>query len=666
MKNKKGNEIYKIIAGVITGLLLALAAAMIAVGDSGSVSDFLLAGEVYDFSQETLTKSNDEWIYNAEQQYFEIVVKNAIRRFNLDGKEKCWGYLYVNVDKLNVSELEAELRYYNKDKERIFKENIVLRPGENEIALQSLIPVAEIGFNIKDAKGVCISLESMQIREKQANYVPMRFWGVFVVVYVIFLMIWLVGRKMLDKHVTEDGSAEREQGTLPGELLSYLYEHIGAFFAAWRTKRVSDLELGQRLTFSLLFITCIAANVLGWQTDEVLYRYYLIGSAVLLLIAGGLCVPAENRKKKVIWKSPVAYAWLALWIGTVISDFFAGGQIHFGGYVMILAAGFFIYRWNQMARPEKVLSEMMEALEIVFGITLLICVLFRPKLLAVQYNGVFRNPEENAMFALLMVVVLGVALEQQMCMKHFGLKMSLCLTELALAVYMVLRAENKVGYVILVILVVIFVCRFVGERKQWFGYLKKNVGILLLSIFLAAGFAGAFHVGIKYVPEKIGLALTYEEEEKRSQESEQVLTELSWYDAKLVEDVVREEEIEKNIIQTNYLRKLNLYGNGKNIKVFREKVPAYSGYLYMAYRYGIFILVPFVMYQIIVLAIGIRGIRTGGKQKAVCNKGQRSLLISGIAIIYVGFCLCGNADASLNHPLMLCMYLMTGCLFCCS
>ena len=665
MKNKKENGIYKIIAGALTGLLLGFAAAMMSVGDSASVSDFLQAGDVYDFSRETLTKSNDEWIYNAEQQYFEIVVKNAIRRFNLDGKEKCWGYLYVNVDKLNVSELEAELRYYNKDKERIFKENIILRPGENVIALQSLIPVAEIGFNIKDAKGVCISLKSMQIREKQANYVPMRFWGVFVVSYVLFLVIWLVGKNLLYKHRAEAERTEKKQEALPGEVLSYFYEHMGSFFAAWRTKRVSDIELGHRLSFSLLFITCIAANVLGWQTDEELFRYYLISSAALLLIAGGLCVPAEHRKKKVIWESPVAFAWIALWIGTVISDFFARGQIHFVGYVMIFAAGFFIYRWNRVAHPENVLFAMMEALEIVFGITILICVMFRPKLLAVQYNGIFRDPEDNAMFALLMVVVLGVMMERQMLCNRFTVKMNICLIELALAAYMVLRAENQTGYVILMLLMLMFAWRIIGYRKQWFEYAKKNIGLLALTLFLAAGFAGAFHVGIKYVPEKIGLALTYKEEEKLSQESEQVLTELSWYDAKLVEDVVREEEIEKNIIQTNYLRKLNLYGNGKNMKVFREKVPAYSGYLYMAYRYGIFILVPFVMYQIIVLAAGIRGIRTGGKPKAVCNKGQRSLLILGIAIIYVGFCLCGNADASLKHPLILCMYLMTGCLFCC-
>lgn len=666
MKNKKEIGIYKIITGAVIGLLLAFSVAMISVGDFGSVSDFLQAGDVYDFSRETLTKSNDEWIYNAEQQYFEIVEKNATRRFKLDGKEKCWSYLYVNVDKLNVSELDAELRYYNKDKERIYKENIILRPEENEIALQSLIPVAEIGFHIKDAQGVCISLKSMQIREKQANYVPMHFWGVFVVSYLLFLVIWLVGRNMLYQYRKETGRTEKKQETLPGELLCYLYEHMGAFFLAWRTKHVSDIESGRRLTFSILFMNCIFANVLGWQNDEELFRYYLISSAVLLLLAGGLCVPAEHRNKSVIWKSPVAYAWIALWIGTVISDFFARGQIHFVGYVMIFAAGFFIYRWNQLECSEKVLSEMMEALEIVFGITLLICVLFRPKLLAVQYNGIFRNSEDNAMFALLLVVVLGITLEQQMYMKRFGLKMSLCLTELALAVYMVLRAENKAGYVILVMLIVMFACRFMGEWKQWYGYLKKNLGILLLSIFLAAGFTGAFHIGIKYVPEKIGFAITYQEEEKLSHESEQILTELAGYDAKLVEDIVREEEIEKNIIQTNYLRKLNLYGNGKNVRVFRETVPAYSGYLYMAYRYGIFILVPFVMYQIIVLTIGIRGLRSYGKQNAVCKDGQRKLLILGTSIIYVGFCLCGNADASLNHPLAICMYLITGCLFCCS
>lgn len=646
---------------MLTGLLLALMVAMMCVGNSGSFADFLQAGEVYDFSKETLTKSNDEWIYNAEQQYFEIGVKNAIRRFILDGKEKCWSYLYVNVDKLNASELEAELRYYNSEKERIFEEQIVLRPGVNEIAMQSTIPVAEIGFNIKDAKGTYISIESMQIREQKADYAPVRFWGAFFLSYVMFIAIWVICSKISDKHKTE---LKDSKAKLPGTLLTYVYEHIEKFFSVGKPKSVSGMELGHRLIFALLFFLCIAANVLGWQTDGESYRYYWLGCAVLLLLAGMMCIPDANKKEKVVWKSPVAYAWLALWLGTIISDFFAGGQIHFLGYVMIFAVGFFIYRWNQMERPEQVLGTMMDALEIDFGITILICVLFRPKMLAVQYNGIFKNPEDNAMFALLLVVVLVVEMERQMRLNRFGVKMILSMIQLALAVYLVLRAENKTGYVVLMVLLVLFLCHGIGAWKQWIAYAKKNAGMLLLTLLVTVGVTGAFHIGIKYIPEKIGVKIAYEDEEKLSQESRQILEELAWYDAELVQDVVREESIEKKLIQTNYMRKLNLLGNGKALKVFRQKVPAYSGYLYMAYRYGIFILVPFVMYQIIALGIGMKGLRVTDKRKTTSQESQRSLLLLGISVIYIGFCLCGNADASLNHPLLICMYLMTGYWFC--
>ena len=48
----------------------------------------------------------------------------------------------------------------------------------------------------------------------------------------------------------------------------------------------------------------------------------------------------------------------------------------------------------------------------------------------------------------------------------------------------------------------------------------------------------------------------------------------------------------------NYARMMGLYGNATQIYRNREPVQAYNGYLDLMYHYGIFAVIPFVLYQI--------------------------------------------------------------------
>lgn len=665
MKKIGFKEVCKIIAVLLTGLLFGVMAAMMDAGGSVSFSDFLQAGEVYDFSQKALTKSNEKWIYNEENGEFQIIAKKAVRRFVIAEKDNYWNYLVVDIEKMNVPQLEAELRYYDSQKNRVFEQLVILYPGENRLELLAEIPFCEIGFYVRDAEGLTISFESMQIREKESGYEPVRFRTVFAAYWAGFVLVCAVIWFGAAKIRTSFGRAKKRTGEFPGRELVCLYTQWHGSGTGWTRSAVGlyGRSFWRRLTFSLLFFWCISMNVLGWQTDKELYRCDLLVCAVLFLIQGFLCGPGEGVPRKVVWKSSMAYAWMGLWCGTIVSDLFTEAKIHFLGYVMIFAVGFFIYRWNQMRYPEQLLGELSEALEIDFGLSLCVCLFFRPKLLAVAYNGIFRNPEDNAMFALLMTLVLWIEIERMMFARKKGKKLILLFTELALAVFLVLRAENRTGYVVLALFLVVFVWRMIRYRRQWGNWFRQSFGILLISLALAGGATGAFHAGIKYIPAGTGWAWEYKGEEKISMESEQILDDLEAFAPELLRGVTRAEEIETAVIQKNYLRRLNLFGNGGTVKVFREETPAYNGYLAAAFRYGIFILVPLILYQIAVVWSGMDCLSVRRKKKERGDGGLTGLLLLGTGILCIAFALGGNAAVSIGHPAMICMYASCGCRF---
>lgn len=620
-------------------------------GGGVSWEEFLQTGNVYDVSQKALTASNPKWQYDQTEQGFWIMKKKAVRRMKLDGKEHAWGVLYADVQELNVPMLEAQLRYYNKQGERVFEQPIVLTQGVNKISLNPEIPVSEIGFFLPDAAGTFLSFASVQIREKELLSDPKKFISTFFFVYALYLLLYAaVGMLLRHRNTAVSGKlrSTEKNVSLPGTLLGYLFDR-----ATQKRPVYGSRHFHRRLLFCLLFLWTIAARLLGWDADGQMYRWHYLICAVLLTALGMFC--REGEQKKVTWNTPVAWLWVLLWCGVNISDFFNRAEIHFAGYVMLLAAGFFIYQWAQMEKGALVLEEMRGALEIVFFLSAAVCLFFRPKLLAVQYNGIFKNPGESAMFTLLMFVTFAVEMEQRRRISDAA--------GMALSAYFVLRAEETAGMVGLLILVLLCLVRILQKKTMWRIWLRKQKKTAGLMLLVAAVLTGTLYIGTKAIPQKTGLAWTYRGEEKLSGKSEQILADLTAYDPTLTEGVVRRDEIEQNVIWKQYLRKINLFGNGKQVKVFREEAKASNGYLEMAYRYGIFILVPFVLYQVAALKEGIACFAGKSLKKQRRQQGAERFWLLGILVIYILFSISGNAQMMLSHPLWMCVYLVPGYFF---
>ena len=97
-----------------------------------------------------------------------------------------------------------------------------------------------------------------------------------------------------------------------------------------------------------------------------------------------------------------------------------------------------------------------------------------------------------------------------------------------------------------------------------------------------------------------------------------------------------------------------MFGHKGELIIFRREIPAYSGYLSMAYHYGIFILVPYIVFQLTMLTASIKGMFSENKRRTA------SILFLAVGIAYLCFAVTSNAEIPWGHPLWLCYYLSVG------
>ena len=134
--------------------------------------------------------------------------------------------------------------------------------------------------------------------------------------------------------------------------------------------------------------------------------FVLIGC--MLLIAGlNIRKPLKYRN----WNNLLVISWIVLWVLACISDFIVtkkkSAYFSFYGYFILFPTGFLFFVWNNQENREKMLWQLLKALEITFVLCVVYCLMFRPETDGYRYKGFYTNPNP---FGLYMAVMIGVFL----------------------------------------------------------------------------------------------------------------------------------------------------------------------------------------------------------------------------------------------------------------
>lgn len=660
----KGNKKLHIFLVFLAGALISVMLVMMRLGGGVNFEEFMSADRVYDFEPSELRKNSSHWLYESENGGHRILKNKARIKYELDGSVQTWNFLYITVEQLDMESVQGLLRYYNHRNKKVLEQPITLVQGRNMIEMDATVPIKKIGIVVLDAQEEFISISDIQIRTTPSWFtIPhflelfgVAFAGVMVILIVLLLLMRRFGRE--NRGRTVDVLLESLQSGI---------KVLGDFLGSRMGGRLypHQKESMRKFLFSLLFVWMMVGSAAGWLASEEIYRYYVLVCALLLLVIS--FVSWERPLQNQHWNNPLMVSWLCIWLCMLLCNFFMIRTLESVTVcAMLLAGSVFVYFWQNMEKPDRMLSDLMGALEITFFLAIIYCMAFRMKKPAIDYNGMFKNPEELAMYAVLMGVVFLTELDWLITDRITGASaentngiregvFASCVKNItggAIALFLVLRSSHDLGIAIFILL---GICYIPNMMMKIYGAARK-CRILFLDILVAVIFAYAcvciIFVSTKYFPGILGMDMEYENEllltELDDEEQELYLMQ---YPGSL--DGVKDKDAAKlPIIWRGYARRLNLFGHSGGLSIFRREILPYNGYLDMAYHHGIFILLPYMAFQITVIALGLRC--------AFRKSGRRNIYMLFLGIAYVGFSLGSNVELSWGHPLWLCYFLSVG------
>lgn len=662
----KENRKWHIVLLFLAGMLISVMIVFMRLGGGVNFEEFMSAGQVYDVKPSELKKSTPGWLYDSQNGVHQLLRKKSRIKYNLDEKPLAWNYLYITVEQLSTESVQGLLRYYGGRNKKILDQPITLTPGRNTIEMDGAVPVRKIGIVILDAKEEFISISQVQVRTTPSWFTIPHFLEMFAVVYAV-VMIVLIALLFLRRKF-----GGRRRGRIVDVLFLSIQEGMkvfGDFLGSRMGGRLyaHQRESVRRFLFCLLFVWGMVGNAAGWVRNPQICRYHVLVCALLLLFIS--FVSWEGPLQNQFWNGPLMKSWLGIWLGVIFCELFVDRELESAaGYGMLISGTVFVYCWQNMDKPIRMLRNMMEALEYTFFLGIVYCMVFRVKRPAIEYNGMFRSPEELAMYGILMAVVFLTEMDWLIrgCVAPASDKASgyskgkilaSCVKNItggALALFLILRSGHVLGIAVFILLGILYIPKMI---IRIYG-MAKRCRVLFLHLAVAAilAYMCVFFVFIstKYVPEILGMDMEYE--------NETLLTWLGNEERKLylmeypgsLDGVLDKDAAKLPVIWRNYARRLNLFGHSGNLRIFHREVLPYNGYLDMAYHHGIFILLPYISFQVIMIGLGVK--------YAYRKRGRGNIYLLFLGIAWLCFSFGSSVEISWGHPLWLCYYLSVGCL----
>lgn len=641
MKRIKFNDIFvKILIILLTSIMLS----MLHMGASYNLQDFMAVGCVYDFPESALTKSSSTWIYDPLTEHYTIIDSNALNKYLLNGKQQNWKCLYVVLEDMNVEVMEAEICYYDRNNNRLFEQPVSLHSGENIIFLQEDLKIYYMGLRILNGVENQFRIESMQIRTTVSGYTNLRFVKNFSIFFVIGLFVWGLltwAGKRISLPFRFAGIGNRVI-----EILQFIFQLFGNRFGPLvggrlGRKQADDLRV---FCFSGMLIWMFAGNATGWNRDETGYKYYFAVYSIFLLAVA--LISWERTLRQIHFRPWLAGPWFGLGLYMAVSDFVVSKDVKFAGDVLIFVMGFLVFVWNQMERREQLIRCLFWALEFTFAVGICFCLFFRPRHEQIAYNGLFPNSEQNAMYALLMLAVF--LAELVMGERNRGINAGYA-AGAGTACYLLAVTEEPFFCVVGIAMLLFSFLYALVRKKTFFGMrgIRKTMAALLMAGIAVCG----VHLLLPWLPGQLSLGVEFADEVYLTAASEE---ELPFVEVRMkdYEGELRErDDLERMTVYRNYIRRWNLFGNNGMESVFRKETPPYNSYIGFAYRYGLFILVPYCLYQICAVRSGVRAL----KYKKYGQYGYFTVLLAA-ACILLG--LVQNVESLFFLPWGFCFYLL--------
>lgn len=602
MKKELHINIYRILTWGIIGIITTFSICAMILTDGFSLKQPLYnCGDIYEISN-SIYKSDITQEKGYQEKTGKVILDKGeyVYSLSIAGKRNKWNYFCLTLDECNV-DLKCEVFYENWKKNTIKREKKIYNLDEG----LNIFKVPKNSFNsivvrIKGEAGTSFIVKKIELRElkplsnfkKVFNMSPLFFLG-YTLISGILIYCWNKNR-----------------------IKCYLYSWIEVLQGIYlliteQFKRIiSPLSKPTRSwmrRFGFLFIFLYNVGVEISQTYYDKFKYHLVVYIFLLLIIAIASIESNISKKN--WNNPLVRGWIILGIMMCISDFLIPKDFRFWGYALIIAIGFYNFIWNNMKDPTELLQDFVWAVHIFLGLILCFCLLFRPETENIRYSGISKNPSIFALYlSTIWAVILGT-LENKIRLHRHWLSILITILE-GCAVLTLLWKSQSAGPILCVGLLA-FIWLFKihlylkKEKKQII--LAKIILIVMLCIIPVYS---SITYGLNHIPQTLDTEVVFEGESPIAKKSYGTVAYAADIGEKLKNTRLGEKFSNTNIsgivsgrnyYWKAYLRNMNLVGHEERPVMWGHRRKPHNSIIGMAYNYGVFTAIPYVIMLIAVI-----------------------------------------------------------------
>lgn len=636
MSNREKKNLFLYLWGM-AGILLALMISFMEAGESWNIDNFLNQEQTYEFSEENLLHTEDTCIRNAETGIYTVVADKAVLQIEDLYESGNWKYMAIDLSNINFDKTRWDIVYSNKKGEVVSKQTATLVDGNNVIEIACRQSYQSIKLVIKEQAGLAFHIDSIQCRMNDVIISPQEIMTNFF--FWIGLYLGISGIIYLTRKSKLYTLVETLQ-----EGYALFGNYMGRKFIFERSRKwIGVIRTG---IAALIFTVGELSGILGWYKDTDGYKYFMLLMAVLVMLLGVLCWESELRLLK--WNTVIPVAWMFLWVSVCISDIMQSKNYKFVGCLFLLAVGFFFFSWNNMSEPQKIKREIYMGFNINFVLVVVYCMIFRTKKIGVLYNGAFSTREDFAMYAVAAAAVFLAQLHKELFRVEEKYRWNARLVPyiIGIAISMsFLYYSNTISCSLAFIVEVCIFGYYIFRRKKLLAAKAKTLILTVIpAVLLAMLCVKGVNVAINNLPEKLGTEIRYENEVLETKQDSSVLEVLRMQEPDYYYNVSLAQTHTKENTSLEYLQKTNLFGHAEKLQVAGTTVDASNTWVEVIYRYGLFILIPYI------LLFAACFIRAYKEKKAM-------LLIMAALILIMPF---QNIEIPFVQPLWILYYLGMG------
>ena len=634
------------------GILLSTVVAFLSVSEEPGIEKIYDWGQVCDIFEDIYHTPGEGMEYLPEKNVFLVTKENACQHFDLYQMQEEWRYIFFKASGVNADKIPCQIIFYDNTAGETGRQTTYLKDGANWIQTAENVEYSGISFVFPNA-GTEYYIDDLQFRTARPSFTRWDFQKNFVIAMIFYLLLCVVvGRLCREKR---KGSGN---WYAPVEGMQRIYCVAGEYGSGFG-KRLSDRTKGKLRTVLFWFMITYMQVImnLGLYERDAFYKYHMLLCAVILAVAALLCW----EKKLVLqnWKNKLTGSWYVLWLMACFSDFFVKKRYMWMGYIMLFSLGLFYFMWNNMKDRSCLVREWMQAIKWSFVLNVIFCFLCRPEVDGTRYIGGYYNPGMFAMYLLFVWLVLLQEVDEKL---KQGKKVKYYLPEIigtGILLTMLWKTQSASG------LLPAALAFFVFGLKQIAGHRKGMGKLATLTLLLGIAVSVFTNWCIHTIPEKLHTEVNFENDVYVAQ-SEMPLGAVKVYageknitDSRIFQKLFKSHSLEsfttrRSVYWAGYMRGMNLLGNENKEYLWGKNRWPHNGFVQMAYRYGVFTVIPYTVMIISSICYSWRYLR---------QKRKYGLFIFSINICSFILILMENLELPFLFLCWFCMYLMMGILF---